>query len=343
MHFRLALTVRDLSMRPEGVHPLVLEVPGEPPIRVTLTDRNDGANLDCVAELVIEPPRKTREALESLERGVLPAGHPPRDEWGRDFDFIDEKGVVAENYAVPLSLMPAGVQQFVTSVDTKLRAAARQVIGVIRWRGGLLGLSNPFASKGFEWSDDGAVWHSMPYTGFIRVLESWRLEFTQQAVDEMQILVSETSEPLAHELFREAWGQQWNNPRSSFLLAMVALEVGIKEYIAACVPEATWLAQNAPSPPVVNLLRDYIPQLTPAAGTPVQVESGLLEEIKKAVPVRNQLAHVGAQVPANRLGKTLRAVRNILLALDGALGHTWAVTHQFASLEDDHDFGSKRI
>lgn len=125
---------------------------------------------------------------------------------------------------------------------------------------------------------------------------------------------------------------------------MTALEVGIKHYISACVPAATWLAQEAPSPPVEKILREYVPMLVPPGrAEPVEIGAEILEELKKAVPIRNGLAHKGADVPRQRLMKTLRAVRNTLWAFDEALGQGWATEHRFQSLDEDLRTGYKRV
>jgi hypothetical protein len=68
-------------------------------------------------------------------------------------------------------------------------------------------------------------------------------------------------EPVAHELLREAEDNTGSNPRSALVLATAALEVGVKAYVAALIPDTRWLAFNAPSPPVALLLNRYLPTL----------------------------------------------------------------------------------
>jgi hypothetical protein len=63
-----------------------------------------------------------------------------------------------------------------------------------------------------------------------------------------QLLDANQLEPVPHALLREAWSQRHSNPNSSLLIGMAALEVGVKDYIAACMPAAAWLAENVPSP-----------------------------------------------------------------------------------------------
>ena len=163
------------------------------------------------------------------------------------------------------------------------------------------------------WSGDGETWSRLPRNTSVELLGPTRLELAQKSAAELQhLLATGTGEPLAHELFREAWSQRSANPNSSMLAAMTALEVGIKQYISTCVPDATWLADNAP-PPVVAMLRDYIPSLeAPGGASTGAFPDDALDAVKVAVTIRNQLPHRGAQVKPRRLLTTLRAVRNIL-------------------------------
>lgn len=53
-------------------------------------------------------------------------------------------------------------------------------------------------------------------------------------------------EPVAHELWREAWNLRHANPRSSLVIGVAAAEVGLKQLIAALVPDAASLVENIP-------------------------------------------------------------------------------------------------
>jgi hypothetical protein len=186
----------------------------------------------------------------------------------------------------------------------------------------------------------------MPSTFTVEVTSSDRIELMSEAATELQALVDGGQlEPLGHVLFREAWSQRGSNRRGSLLLGITALEIGIKEYIAACIPDAEWLAMNAPTPPVVKMLRDYLPGLRPLGeGSALQpFDDEILETLRVAVEIRNRLAHRGADVTANRLLPALRAVRNVLWTLDVALGYGWAQAHIFPSLQEDVSQGYRRI
>jgi hypothetical protein len=346
MRFRKTLIAQEISLHPDGVNPLVLVAKRTHDVRVVLEteDSEHGSALSCVAETEFEPSQRVREAFESLAARWLPPGHVPREEWIKDIDYIDEEGNFG-NYIVPLYIMPEGFRSFASQVDGELNEAIRDVFGLLRWRSRTLGPRAPFSSRGTEWSLDGEVWEPLPRDTSLELLASARLQFTEEATGELQrLLAAGETEPLAHELFREAWSQRRSNPRSSMLVAMTALEVGIKQYISACVPKATWLAENAPMPPVVAMLREYVPTLEPPGGSATgPFPDDVLAAIKVAVNIRNQLAHLGAEIAPERLLTTLRAVRNILWTFDEARGHRWARAHRFPSLEEDLSEGYRRI
>jgi hypothetical protein len=125
---------------------------------------------------------------------------------------------------------------------------------------------------------------------------------------------------------------------------MAALEIGIKEYIAACAPDAAWLAENAPTPPVVNMLTEYLPTVPPVAGGHAfpPLDDEWIKVLKVGVTLRNALAHRGEQISSDRLDKTLRAVRNVLWTLDAARGMSWAAEYVTA-LDEDPSAGFRRI
>jgi hypothetical protein len=64
------------------------------------------------------------------------------------------------------------------------------------------------------------------------------------------LVTSSQREPVAHELWREAWNLRHTNPRSSLVIGVAAAEVGLKQLIAASVPDAASLVENIPSPPL---------------------------------------------------------------------------------------------
>lgn len=243
---------------------------------------------------------------------------------------------------VPLYLMPQSFRGFADALSDEMSSAAAG--GVLRWRSRTLGLPQPFASGEMRWrfgnTDD---WQMLPRDIYVSIHGASRLELSDGAAPELQdLLTRHELEPLAHELFREAWGQREDNPRSSLLLGMAAREIGVNNYIADCVPDAEWLAENVPTPPFLRMLQEYLPTLHPEGGTPIAPpDKDTVNVLKVAVTLRNGLAHTGSDVPRERLAKTLRAVRNVLWRMDVARGHAWASDY-ITSLEEDLSEGYRR-
>lgn len=271
----------------------------------------------------------------------------PLGEWPIATDtYLEADGSVRERHVLPLAVMPEFFRGFAEQLSAELHTAADTAVGVLRWRSRTLGPRRPYASRGIHWSLDGIKWRPMPSSTYVEVQDTAHLEISEAAARELQeLLDANESEPLAHELFREAWDQRTSNPRSSLLIGMTALEVGIKQYIAHCVPDATWLADNAPTPDVVRMLREYLPTLQPPGEEPPlpACEAEVLEVLKTAVSIRNTLAHRGADVSRERLLPALRAIRNVLWKLDEARGHAWAAQHLFPSLEENLPVGYRLL
>jgi hypothetical protein len=104
-------------------------------------------------------------------------------------------------------------------------------------------------------------------------------------------------EPVSEELLREAEAQPHANPRSSLLLAVAAAEIGFKELVADLVPGAEWLALNLQSPPLVKMLKEYLPMLPVRVGGPALPPPKPIPQIlDDAVRRRNELSHRGDPV-----------------------------------------------
>ena len=145
------------------------------------------------------------------------------------------------------------------------------------------------------------------------------------------LLSQEVVEPLGHDLFREAWELRERNPRSALVIGVASLEVGFKNFVAELVPDAEWLVEEAPTPPLVSMLKNYLPKL-PAKST---IEGGVLpppskvrKSIDEAVRRRNKVAHTSsAALEPEALKEWLLVIQDVLWLLDYYRGFQWASTH----------------
>jgi hypothetical protein len=127
----------------------------------------------------------------------------------------------------------------------------------------------------------------------------------------------------------EAEELAWSHPRSALVVSLAAVEVGIKEVISALIPEASWLVENIPSPPLERLVTDFLPTLPVRGHLPgtsrVDPKKELLDELKKAVRLRNELIHTGRSSPDGAwLDDWLALGSSLLYAFDSYSGKAWA-------------------
>jgi hypothetical protein len=345
MHFRQSLTVGGLSLHPDGVDPLWLSLERDHHLEVVLSTREAGGEvLHCDVTTEVEPNSKVRSDFEKLAEDRLPRGaKPPKDLSIKP--YIDPDGRIEPGHVAPLHLTPTGFQDFCNGLSGELSSAARDAVGVLRWRSRSLGPPRPFSSRGMQWSFDGELWHGLPRTTSAELMSDDRLELTESGAQDLQRLLDERrTEPTGHDLFREASSQRSSNHRGSLLLGVAALEVGVKEYIVACEPNSEAEVMGQESPPVVDMLEERLPALDPPGGAPrlQRFDKDTIEALRVGVQIRNSLAHRGAEVPSHRLRPFLRAVRNVLWTLDAQLDEDWASAYVIDPKESD-SVGYRRV
>lgn len=242
-----------------------------------------------------------------------------------------ERGVIASVSDGLILLVPAGAPNLsddeLTGGYQRIEAALTQVGALLRWRFDLSGSDSVFKQNSVILElDDGQIMELQQIPQAAMGDDMAHLAGRQLA-DVPAILANGTREPLAHQLLREAWNLRHGNPRASLVIAVAAAEVGIKQLIAALVPDARWLVEELPSPPLVAMMKDYLKELpiradvAPARRSPKH----LRKLLHGAVEARNQVVHRGA-TPAVSLRETLAGVREFLYLLDFYGGQPWAVS-----------------
>lgn len=144
------------------------------------------------------------------------------------------------------------------------------------------------------------------------------------------LLKAGAEEPLAHYMLREARVTFGRHNVSAVVMAMAAAEIGTKQLVSKLVPEAAWLAENVPSPPLVRMLLDYVPQLPRIHTDPplVPPPRSILDTLRKGVRMRNSAAHVGARdLNSDDVEAVIGAVQDLLWLFDYYAGHRWALEH----------------
>ena len=195
---------------------------------------------------------------------------------------------------------------------------------VLRWRFGMFGDDPLWISTEMVLEVDGHVVDLAPLPQ--AVFGDDRATIGPGGLQHVAAMVRDrVRQPLAHEMWREAWNLQHRSPRSSLTIGVAAAEVGFKQLVALLVPAAESLFEHIPSPPLDTMIRKVLPDLPVRSGIaadrrcPKDIRKALIE----AVEARNQVVHRGVP-PTIHLWQTLMTTREFLYLLDWHAGHAWA-------------------
>jgi hypothetical protein len=339
MYFKYEYTIRDLILHQE--HPLSFKViMGARNISVRIRRPNmreqkighKPRNAFCTLSVETKISKKNEVIFKKIEENkMLKTADLPRQH--QKYKDTDGNEILLPH----IKEFPEHFTSFLNQLTRELYSGADLVVGALRWRKNVLGPHQPFSSRGGKWSRDNKYWHPIPTGLGISLGDIFSItRFSKEEKKDIRKIVKERKEePVYHEMYREAWGQRHSNPRSSLVTGLSALEVATKITISSLVPKSEWLIENLPSPPVVKILRDFIPSLEALNminGAVLSPPDDILETLKKAVSKRNQIIHLGGQaLKGDKLDVMLNAIKDTIWLLDYYLGYEWA--YQFISEE----------
>ncbi len=293
----------------------------------------------CQATYEREPPPRVLPMLRDLAEHRLPHGSmlPP----GGTPPYIQEGLVIKTDSvaSVDLNVLPPPLQTFINEVARDLTTAATCVIKLVRWRYDLPAPHRPVVYPLIEWSENGEHWHPIPAPATSVPLQPFSPPGWEMQPVLTDLLNEGATEPLGHELYREAWHQRHSNPRSALLVAIAAAEIHCKQCITSLAPDTSWLLGHLQSPRLVDLIWGYLPQLAPrfrgegALLLPPTEKNGkptgkLYSALMKGVKIRNDVVHTEASPPkTSTVQQVLEAVADLLWVLDYYGGRTWALQH----------------
>jgi hypothetical protein len=224
-------------------------------------------------------------------------------------------------------------REIVAQVGVDLKEMILHILRLARWRSNSRkGGPNPIRSAEFSWSVDGTAWKSVADNLFLKIrwdiVPSWTDETAEFVRTEV---LGELDEPLGHELLREAAANREKSLRSSLVLAVVAAEVGFKQFASKALPDSEWILEKLPSPPLEIMMRAFpwsklgVQINGKVAGIPDSIQ----RELKKAVTLRNQIVHTGVSVNLKEesVDSVFTAVRDLLYVLDALRGQIWAANY----------------
>ena len=332
VHFKLEYTVRRLIIPAGTVYefeyggPHTIFVKLRAPSSEEQSHGHIASHALCTGTASLTPKESVLSVLQRIERNdVLPAGAT------EDEIALQYPGPAMITIRLPgLSRFPDFFQSFLAGVRRELADCANRTVGVLRWRACQLGAHNPIGSRGLSWSFDGQLWHPAPADLRVRFLgvDVPLCDSPSLRSDVLAIVRGGGTEPIHHDLFREAWEQRNDNPRSALVIGIAAAELSVKACIAVLVPAAAWLAMHVPTPPLIQMMTDYIPKLPARClinGLVKPPPGTVLDVLKKGVTMRNQLSHAGAASPTPEdVDEILEAIRDLLWLTDYYSGSEWA-------------------
>lgn len=343
MYFRLGYFVDRLFL-PEKNSKLEFDYGGSQnivvnlePISPEISERNPQIKgSSCNAKGSYNPSDKIKKIFDSLQENKFPGDENISELIQKNEENALPLGILKEYEElyqkvenIPLSYFPEPFQSYVRQVHTELYNYIMRTIDVFRWRYSKYGKHNPLLNGAMAWSYDGTSWKIVPQNIQMNFSGFAEPPIPQDASQEVSKIVKEGfTEPVGHELYREARFLSSNNPRSSVVVAIAAIEVGIKECIGALVPNSQWLVSNIASPPIVRILTEYLPQL-PAKnkikGEVLPPPRQIIDILKKGVSIRNNITHKGGPAPKHHtIEEIFSAVKDTLWLLDFYSGHQWA-------------------
>lgn len=241
----------------------------------------------------------------------------------------------AEQFAEIGVTLSNSLKEYMTPIWLSVYEIMILAIKGYRWRLRNESATDPIKHwMGYTYSMDGESWKPFPADSSLIV--SWGLPVKQEYSDDEfnsigELLSNSHNEPLAHDLLHEAWDLRTTNPRSALVIGVAAAETGFKQFCATLAPDASWLIENVPSPPIVKMLEEYLPLIktkNKIYGHIIPPPKDLIDVLKKAINLRNGIVHgKPVELKKERVEEILNATRDILYLLDFYNGQLWAWEH----------------
>lgn len=198
-----------------------------------------------------------------------------------------------------LEHFPDELSIYLKRIETNATQRVKSFVSVLRWRFNLDSKAKPISSLNAYCS------HSLkgPWI-YISDLENRIMYGEDKRVsienvispDFLEFFASSESEPIGHELYREARDILSVSKRGALVLGVASVEVRLKELIGEAFPSVNWLITEVQSPPIVKIFKHYIPELFEEYKDSIDKfrETKHMKQINKAIELRNNISHRGA-------------------------------------------------
>lgn len=279
--------------------------------------------------MFVDSYNNRRVMLRVADEILLPLKH-------REEILIDKDGKYKEHYHPRRYLCPSDIVRLIEFAESELASKTNHFLKLLRWRQGIDAPGEVMEHSSLYWKVGAGEYPLAPLTGGpSEKFVSHGMQGIHWDDEDPKNLhelwkKNNIAEPLGHALVREAAALASESPRSAILIMTAALETAVKTHISNIAPFADWLMEEAPSPPIFKILRDYIPLIHLKQGNELGFWNKVkpfIKEIEKLIVVRNKVAHTG-KIPedASSIDFYLGLVSDLLFLLDVLAGHDWAKT-----------------
>lgn len=241
---------------------------------------------------------------------------------------VDLEKKTKQRFEFPSGLSPGAEDRF-GQIKTDIKDFAERLVSTLRWRFDLAGPGKAFpTAANVLWSENAKTWVTLPSKMFAspEVRRDIIVDcLTEDILSELR--AEHLAEPIAHSLFRDAWFKRHSDHKAALAQGVSALEVGVKNCIVSLLPDAEYLVLEMPSPPVVNLLRDFLPTLIGKTSTNApNLSANLIKLVSNMVYQRNLVVHKGElTVDGGKVSEYLELIHDLLYFLDFVSGNQWAL------------------
>lgn len=172
----------------------------------------------------------------------------------------------------------------------KLKGEVERLFKLMRWKYSIGDNKLEYVSEDLYWSFEKEKWNSIVRCPPVENLRVSILKETQLNFSEIELLMRKgASEPIFLEMLREANSISETSLESGFVIAVAALEVGVKNLVQNLIPETTWLLNELQSPPISKIISEFFPILIPG----FRINDKEKEDLKSIVSTRNKILHTG--------------------------------------------------
>lgn len=340
----------DLNFKKQNLdNPLIFEIDHTHLFKVIIRKRaEDDLRASPMKQHILEAyfesemPPAYEDFLNLIHCNVV---KPQRE--GEFFRYRKEDGSVTKYPQIGSEIIPIGFEDAITKLKGIFAVEAKNFISILRWRLDQFFKDNDIIPRKHQFSRDQQQWYPVPKGGpTVTVIDGWSTpansldEAVKQEILFFYSKPNDEGEPFYHPLFRDAWGQQEENPHSAIVMGIATIESAVKHCISNLNPEIEWFLAEINSPPVDTMLSRYLPKIMTKAPNN---QLGIIPDdlriiISKEVSARNKIVHTG-RIPNTKGFKTyhqdlsgkvkelLLAIRDLLWLLDYYQGNVWALKY----------------